>query len=204
MGISDEERMLMYKEQGNVIAFKELYEKYTPELRGYTQNLLFSKRHKIDVEDIVQQTWKTVIERSHHYKPNASFRTYLYVIHKSRIIDFQRSLDAKKQRNEILETDAFDEETDLSNAPILDDENPPLEEDYLYKSIGLKLDLIIQSLPEDQKMVVLLYYYQEFSVNEIAQIMALPVENIKSKIRSAKKKIADQLLKLGINVDTVF
>lgn len=210
MSMTDEQYMLRYKEAGDVSAFEVLYDKYTPELIGYTHNLLYGQKNKADAEDVVQQTWRTVIEQSPNYQPNASFRTYLYIILKSRITDFYRLQDAKKRKHEVLtceilkDQESFVEIETQQEGVYCTGAGGDMEMDYFYKSIQCHLDEIIRSMPDEQRMVVLLYYYQEFGVSEISQIMNLPLENIKSKIRSAKKKIISELAAIGVDVDSIF
>lgn len=55
---------------------------------------------------------------------------------------------------------------------------------------------MIDRLPEDQKMCLLLYYYEERSVNEIAQMMDCSVNTVKSRLNYARKNIKNQVEEL--------
>ena len=55
---------------------------------------------------------------------------------------------------------------------------------------------MIDRLPEDQKMCLLLFYYEEKSLNEIAEIMDCPVNTVKSRLNYARKNIKKQVLDL--------
>lgn len=189
---SDKKLILAYQKQGNIAAFKSLYEKYTSEMIRYTQLSFPNQSHRNDVEDIVQDTWVKILKSNYKCENNASFRTYLYTILENKIKDYQRSKNAKKRQPEKLLVDIIENDENLE--PIIDDINIiTLEEAYSWQEIALKLDYIINQLPEEQKKVLLLYYYKEYKIREISEELNLPIENIKSKLRLAKQKIARSL-----------
>lgn len=55
------------------------------------------------------------------------------------------------------------------------------------------IDEIVSGLPEAQRMSTLLYYYNEMSVKEIAQIMNVPENTVKSRLNLARKAIKDKV-----------
>ena len=68
------------------------------------------------------------------------------------------------------------------------------------------IDEIISGLPEAQRMATLLYYYNEMSVKEIAQIMNVPENTVKSRLNLARKAIKDKVLdyeKQGVKLYSV-
>ena len=68
------------------------------------------------------------------------------------------------------------------------------------------IDEIVSDLPETQRMSTLLYYYNEMSVREIAQIMNVPENTVKSRLNLARKAIKDKVLdyeKQGVKLYSV-
>ena len=68
------------------------------------------------------------------------------------------------------------------------------------------IDEIVSGLPEAQRMSTLLYYYNEMSVKEIAQIMNVPENTVKSRLNLARKAIKDKVLdyeKQGVKLYSV-
>jgi RNA polymerase sigma-70 factor (ECF subfamily) len=51
------------------------------------------------------------------------------------------------------------------------------------------LNLALEKLPEDDQVLVTLYYYENQSMDEISQITGLTVSNIKVKIHRARKRM---------------
>lgn len=87
------------------------------------------------------------------------------------------------------------------------------KKDYLpHESVDTKetsrlLMEIINGLSEDKRLCVLMYYYQDMSVKEIAEALELPVSNIKYKLLSARaeiKKGVEDLEKRGTKLYGVF
>lgn len=182
----DKELMLAYKEKGDMSAFRYLYNKYTPEMISYVQLSLNGQNNKTDVEDIVQEAWIGIIKGQYRCEDKASLRTYIYTVLKNKICDYQRKKNAKKRYGENLSLEIADGYDKLE----LDINIVSLEEIYSLKDISEKLDNIIDKLPEEQRDVLLLYYYGGWTINEISKELNLPLENIKAKLRLSKKKIA--------------
>ena len=51
----------------------------------------------------------------------------------------------------------------------------------------------VDKLPEKMKPVVLLYYMEERQLNEISEIMGIPLGTVKSRLHKAKKYLAESL-----------
>jgi len=50
---------------------------------------------------------------------------------------------------------------------------------------------IVDDLPEDQRLCVLMHYYNDLDLREIAEALEVPYETVKSRLRYAKRKIGD-------------
>lgn len=61
------------------------------------------------------------------------------------------------------------------------------------------VSLAIMSLEKRQRTVIVLYYYNEFSIEEIAKIMGTPSGTIKSRLYTARKKLSKLLEKENLN-----
>lgn len=57
----------------------------------------------------------------------------------------------------------------------------------------LDIKRILNSLNQDLKSVIILYYYEEFQVNEISQILEIPEGTVKSRLARARKYLYDIL-----------
>ena len=62
----------------------------------------------------------------------------------------------------------------------------------------LGLWALVQQLPEEQRMAVTLYYYDELSVGEIAHALGIPQGTVKSRLSRGRDKLRECLKKEGI------
>jgi len=58
---------------------------------------------------------------------------------------------------------------------------------------GFDLARCVQRLPEIQRDVILLFYFQEQSVDDVAQMLGLPANTVKSHLRRARQALAGML-----------
>ena len=68
------------------------------------------------------------------------------------------------------------------------------------------IDEIVSNLPEAQRLSTLMYYYDEMSIKEIAQIMGVPENTVKSRLNLARKSIKEKVLdyeKQGVKLYSV-
>lgn len=63
-------------------------------------------------------------------------------------------------------------------------------EDNLFSNIGF--DILIKDLKEDEKIIMTLYYYSQYSTKEISKILKIKEGTIRSKLSRAKNKLRNQ------------
>lgn len=61
-----------------------------------------------------------------------------------------------------------------------------------YQELKTALKNLIDELPEDQRMCLLMYYFEELSINEIAESLELNNNTIKSRLNYARKRIKEK------------
>jgi RNA polymerase sigma-70 factor (ECF subfamily) len=124
-----------------------------------------------EAEDICQKTWLKLMHCA-SYQPSAAFRTFLYQIARNLLIDARRSAYAQH--------DALDEHED--HVPE-SDITPEVE-------LGLRQNLhrvrqALMTLPVLQREVVVLRFFAELSLEEIAAAVGVGFETVKSRLRYA-------------------
>jgi len=68
-----------------------------------------------------------------------------------------------------------------------------LENETLSGELKQKVEKCVETLPDDQRMILILREYEAFSYEEIAELMNVPAGNVKSKLIRAKIKLKDLL-----------
>jgi RNA polymerase sigma-70 factor (ECF subfamily) len=143
------------------------------------------------VDEIVQDSWAALHEARERYQPLAGFRTYLYQIARNRLIDLVR------QKQDLLASEmsasALDDESAFD--ALADSEHESIAPDVALdkKRQTAALHAAIRSLPGEQKEALVLQQFNGLSLDEIAEITAVPVETVKSRLRYAMQKLRSQL-----------
>jgi RNA polymerase sigma-70 factor (ECF subfamily) len=183
---SDEQLMLRYRE-GDLAAFRELYGRHR---LGLYRFISWRSPRAEWVDEIVQDAWASLHHARARYRPDASFRTYLYQIARNRLLDLLRQhqpLLAAELGAGTDGRDLFDVLADAAQDVIAPDavlENRQ-RADGLHGAIA--------ALPGEQREALVLQQFSGMSVDEIAQLSSVPVETVKSCLRYAMRKLRQQL-----------
>lgn len=162
-----EEKLAKKAIRGNMHAYGELIELHKKDL--YRIAFMHVKNEDTAL-DIVSDTIVKGYENIHKLKTPAYFKTWLIRVLLNTVHDYFR----KNQ-----ETTSWDV---LDNIPL---ENP------VHESPEEKMDLYnaIDSLPEKYKSVIVLKYYNELKISEIADILSLPEGTVKANLHHAKQTL---------------
>lgn len=174
----------------------ELLEKVAnPDTRNFGFNLLVRKyQQKVywlvrkmvidhdDADDLTQETFIKVWQALPNFRGDAQLYTWIYRIATNECLNFL----AKKRRRFFLPIG--DVENELSEKL---DENPDLTGD----EIQLKLQKAILTLPDKQRLVFNMRYFDEMKYEDMAEITGTSVGALKASYHLAVKKVEDFLNK---------
>ena len=149
---SDESLMLAYQ-TGNQQAFARLYQRYRQTLFAY---LVKTLGQKSQAEEVYQEIWLSLIRQRERYTVSASFRTYIFCIAHSRVLDFYR------QQGKLAAT--IHSTTILTWLHVLIEPHSQLEEQRLLE----RLQFCLTQLPDEQRAVMVLKLESELTLHSIA------------------------------------
>ncbi len=155
------------------LAFKELVDLYKERLYWQIRNIV--KNHD-DADDVLQNTFIKVFRNISKFKGESKLFSWLYRIATNEAITFLNSRSQKIQvSNEELQEKLIDN----------------LQSDIYFegKEIQLKLQKAITSLPEKQRLVFNMRYFQDLKYQEIAEILQVTESSLKSNYHHAVKKV---------------
>ena len=131
-------------------------------------------------EDVVQDVFMRAYEKRDDFKGQSSYKTYLYRMTINRCYDHLRSWSYKNVQISNKLALIFHGEDTTENTAIIKDEKFMLGKEIL-------------SLPLKYREVLVLYYYKELSVDEIANILKCSPNTIKTRLKRAREKLKLQL-----------
>lgn len=173
--MTDEELVVTYA-QGNNSAFDVLLNRHKSSVFSY---IFFIVKNQEMAEDIFQETFVKAIMtiKQGRYTENGKFRAWINRIAHNLIIDNYR-----QEKNE--QTISNDEcEVDLFNNAKLSDGT--IEDDLVRMQILEDVKRLVDYLPDNQKEVLVLRYYQDLSFKEIAEITGVSINTALGRMRYA-------------------
>lgn len=129
-------------------------------------------------KDITQDSWSTILRKIHMLKDANSFGSWAITIVSRKSMD--RLKAHKRDRKEIKEF-------------YKDSQNVMEEETYSKEAQMNQVMEIISGLPLAQRMVLKLFYLEEYSLKDIGQIMGTSANTVKTRLFRAREKIRDEL-----------
>lgn len=153
-----------------------------------------------DAEDLTQEVLLAVYQKIDTLKEAKAFWSWLHRITATHCMN-------ALSRNHVDLQFAEDEEghSVVDDLEMLDEHSIP-DKALDNAETARMIDEIVSGLPEAQRMSTLMYYYNEMSVKEIAQIMNVPENTVKSRLNLARKAIKDKVLdyeKQGVKLYSV-
>lgn len=187
---SDEELMLSYRD-GDEDAFEMLYRRYEKPLLNFIYRIVMDAA---DAENLCQETFFRVVRGKGKYQATAQFKTWLFRI----ALNLCRDRSRRMKHGSYLSLNASMLSQDDEDAEFQESIPDPSSDPTKYAEAN-ELEALIQgaiaSLPEDQRLVVILKEYQEMKLSEIANIMNCPIGTVKSLNHRAHEKLKKTLAK---------
>ena len=173
---------------GNTNAWSELF--------GATRDMVYFNALKLcknehTAQDLVQEAYIKAVQNINNLKVPEAFVSWMRMIS----INVSRNFLAKKSPELIGEEDS---EQILAATP-------EVEEDFLPEEFAMKRETarlimkMVDALPEKQRVVVILHYYNDLSVQAIAEQLCISENTVKSRLRYARASIKEQVEEMEKN-----
>ena len=143
---------------------------------------------KAVAEELTQETFLRVIKQKSVYEQRARFTTWLYTLARNLCIDHSRRMQHRRAKS----LDAVDEEGH-SLLERTADKALSVERQAVSEELQKKLRAAIETLPDDQREVFLLREEADLSFKEIAEIVGISENTVKSRMRYALTKLRSLL-----------
>ncbi len=173
----NEEILVGRMKAGDKDAFDKLYDKYK-NMALHTAYLITG--NLTDSEDIVQDTFVKVFLHCTELKNDGGFKAWMM-----QILVRTAYKSGKKKSREVPDEEVIEKADTRTKQSLL--------EQVLERETEQQLSEAIRGLPLKQRTVVILFYYQEYSVSEIAKICGCLEGTVKSRLHSARTQLKRKL-----------
>ena len=175
-------------------AYTELYRRTYDDV--YREIFVYVK-NKDKIEDLVSETYIQAFRRLEQLNKPSSFLPWI------RTIGRNKAIDVLRKKNPKVSIDSFDvlnegcDEKGLRFEEKFADKNAKIPLDEIDKRETHRLmEEILDSIPEEQSCVVKMFYYDEMSIREIAEILGCSENTVKSRLSYGRNKIQQEVLAL--------
>ncbi|MBR5426125.1 MAG: sigma-70 family RNA polymerase sigma factor [Clostridiales bacterium] len=163
---------------------KELEKLYNEAYKAVYWTAFSILKNNEDAEDVVQETFVTAFEQYDSLKD------------KSKAVSWVKKIAANKSLNIVTRKRTVNVGDEVL------DETEDIGEDFLPDSLvesaetrKVIMDIIHNTLSEDTAMTIILFYFDEMSIKEIAELLHIPQGTVLSRLNYAKKKIKKEVEK---------
>ena len=146
--------------------------------------LLKMVNNKNDAEDLTLEAFGKAFKNLHQYSPNFAFSTWLFKIATNNCIDFLR-----KRRGVYVSIETNQENGDNDQPIKLRSTEPNPEEKLIRIQKAILMRRIVHRLKPRYRILVELRYFREFSYEEIAKELNLPLGTVKAQLFRAREML---------------
>ena len=184
-GFPSEDLMLQIA-KGDEHAFEILVERHQASLLNLIYRFIGDRTKS---QDVAQEVFLRVWQGVRDYSPKAKFTTWLYRIAANLCLNELKASRRKKW----LQFFQVDTDEQKAGENDLSDSSPSPEDLLLSRERGREIANALQSLPENQRMALILKRYDDLSYEEIARILNCSVAAVESLLVRAKKNLQEKL-----------
>jgi RNA polymerase sigma-70 factor (ECF subfamily) len=168
MEINDEYLIKEYL-KGKQEAFKALIDQYTLPIYNFSVRFVGLDYAKDIVQDVFIKVWRNIKKFD---GKKASFKTWIFIITRNTITDYLR-------KKKMVSFSSLDQEGESYESSIEDD--IVLPDEALVKLEDKEfLNNLLDKLPINYREVLILYYQEDMTFNEIGQLLGKPLNTVKS------------------------
>jgi RNA polymerase sigma-70 factor, ECF subfamily len=183
--ISIEAHLARLALKGDQQAFAEIVGLYQDKLYHMAYRMLSSRQ---EAEDVVQDTFLRVYKNLDRYDDTMKFSTWIYRIATNLCIDRLR----KRKPSYSLDAETSEHEG-LDGYSMIPSDNRTPESETLLSEMQSTVHKAIDNLPAKYKSVMVLRYLQDLSLQEIGDVLDMPVTTVKTRVHRGREFLRKRL-----------
>ncbi len=188
--------MLEFK-NGDKSAFDKIMDKYEKPIINFAYRFTWDKNSS---EDLAQEVFLRVYKAAKNYLPNAKFSTWLYKIATNVCIDYKRKIRRDTSMHRDFGAGKTTKGEDSKILMDVEDKSASADKSLEERETEETVKKALASLPESQRIAVILRIYEEKSYEEISRIMEVTVPSVESLLFRARQELKKILVKTDKNL----
>lgn len=152
-------------------------------------------RSSEDAEDLLQETFLKAYRHYASFEPGTNLKAWLFKILKNTFINEYRRRKLAPPQVDFADVEETFETVLLKNDPA---KHRTPEDDMLEATLDAEVRNALRALPHNYKVVVLLADIEGYAYKEIADILAIPVGTVMSRLYRGRRLLEQSLLSFGV------
>jgi RNA polymerase sigma-70 factor (ECF subfamily) len=183
----DEDLMVMYQ-KGEVRAFEVLLARHRRPVFNFILRFIGDRE---TAEDLLQEAFMRVIKGAEAYKRQAKFTTWLYTIARNLCVDQTRR--RKHRKHASLDAPMAEGDDSGTLMDVIPGNEMASDRQTVNKQLHERMQRAIASLSEEQREVFLMREFLDMPFKQIADVVNVPENSVKSRMRYALEKLRLEL-----------
>jgi RNA polymerase sigma-70 factor (ECF subfamily) len=175
----EEKSLIQMIKAGNYRQFERLIAEYQNPLFLFIWRMV---RDEDDAKDLCQDTFFKAYKSLKSFREDSKFSSWLFQIGYRKALD----LIAKRKRLHIL-LNKMETRSEMSSS----------EKDFEVKEANAFIGQIVDGLHQNSRIALHLFYKEEMTYGEIAVVMKVPINTVKSHIHRGKEIIREKLIRMN-------
>jgi RNA polymerase sigma-70 factor (ECF subfamily) len=184
---TDEALMLRFQ-AGDKAAFRVLLERWSERLYAFCYRQV---REEDASRDVVQDCFVRVVRNASTFRAEARFSTWVFTIARNLCLDRARRM--KFRRTTSLDAPLGDDPQGATLMERVADDRPLADARTDDRRFSVRLDAALSALPEEQREIFLMRELDGLKFREIADVLGIPENTVKSRMRYALEGLRKQL-----------
>lgn len=177
--MKEDRELLLAWRAGNEDAGVELFERHYERVSRFFRNKAGEA-----APDLVQRTFLVCLETRGRMREQTSFRCYLFGVARMVLLEHYRAKRLKRERLDFMRVSAADFNLTPTSALAR-----AREEQLLLEAL--------RSIPVEMQIVLELYYWENLSGREIAEVVGIPEGTARTRLRRARLRLEDKIKRLA-------
>ena len=183
MNSNEVKKLVVAAEAKDNGAMEALYKEF------YTDVVYICRKYNIseeDSKDIAQETFIKAFSQLGSLKDKSKFKQWICKIAHNKCMDLLR-------HNNVLKFESTNDNETILEIP---DKQKNVEDIVVEKETEQMLMSVIEKLPVEQRVTVFLFFYEDYSVKEIASLYNCSENTVRSRLNYAKKFMIKEIEKM--------